>query len=97
MDEGVTGAAGGRGDGPERRPEDVEETARAVLARLEELVTVARRIDARLQRREGPVWVPADGDPLPEELGIGRPRRAVLTRTVTEAGRREAAERAGAT
>ena len=79
---------------------DVEETARAVLARLEELVAVARRIDTRLQGLERTTWVPADREPFPRDPEIGRPRRLTVTRTLTEAARGgvlETVDRAGAT
>ncbi|MDD7939559.1 hypothetical protein PHK61_14140 [Actinomycetospora lutea] len=82
---------------------DVEETAREVLARLEELVAVTRRIDARLERlerREQRTWLPGDREPFPPDTEIGRPRRLTLTRTLTGAARAGAVDavgRAGAT
>lgn len=73
--------------------EDMEQDAvNAVLARLDELVALLRRVDTRLEHLE----LRYNGwGPIAEDPDTGRPQR--LTGALIEAARRDLVGRAGAT
>lgn len=52
-----------------------DDSERAVLQRLDELVALVRSVDARLQRLEKA----SGGRPFPDDPEVGRPRRLDLT------------------
>ena len=74
-------------------PED--DTGRAVLERLDELVALVRSVEARLQRLEKA----SGGRPFPDDPEVGRPQRLDLAGQVDDplGVRRGLVGRAGAT
>ena len=75
--------------------EDIQQdTARAVIERLDELVTLLRDVDARLEHLE---HGGRRRDPFADDPEIGPPRRLATTRSLVDAARGGLVGRAGAT
>jgi hypothetical protein len=75
--------------------EDIQQdAARAVIERLDELVTLLRDVDARLEHLERGA---TRRDPFADDPEIGHPRRLALTKSLVDAARVDLVSRAGAT
>lgn len=71
-----------------------QDAVRAVLERLDELVELVRRVDARLEQQAAR---PARREPFADDPDVPRPRRLVLADPLTEGPLTEGAGRAGPT